>query len=177
MNSNLQEKEVQLLQELVNLESKPKENNSDYTDSVPTYMIQATDFNEPRNYQGISTGEIGYSASNAEIEEYAVSKVYADDPIPEHNIGVPIDNPKLKLNPKYWEHYADKSNIRTAIYTAMPDQLVRPIKYPVRDQIPIFFNKGLSGLSSEAINKELINAPIRFTEIMKENREIYKNFI
>jgi hypothetical protein len=176
---SLQEKEDKLYRDLLNLESKPIKHNIDYSPGINPSLIQRVNFPENKNYEAIATDNVGYAPSNLEIENniYNSNTLYAYEPKYNPKIALPVNNPNVYYNPNLWAKEKDINQIRTSLYVTMPDQFERSYIMPSRDQKPIYFNKGYSGLSSEFINSELIDAPIRFKKIMKKHRELYKNFI
>lgn len=175
--NNILSDEEKLLQELVNYQSQHPSVNSDYAQPVPINEIQYTHYPEVRNYQGLSVGQVGYAPSNATIEstiaEAQQHKVYyAPVPDLEPQIDKPVDNPKIKLNPKYYAFDKDSSQIKTAIYKANPDQFVVPVrKYNYKD-VSFLMKKGYSGRSSDYQNLQKVLQPSRAEYILKNRHDL-----
>jgi len=175
------DKETQLLSELVNYQSKPKQFNAEYVSNELLHEIQYTPFPESRNYEGLSTGEVGYAPSNAEEMEalYASGKTREYNPMATYDarVGVPVDNPNIKLNPEFYTYHRDEKQDKAFIYGTNPDQFVRKEKEIPKDTYNNYIAKGYSGLSSESINRDLLMWASRGREIIGTNRELYKGFI
>jgi hypothetical protein len=173
--------EQQLLTELINYQSKPKVNNADYSSNQLLSKIQYTKFPETRNYQGISTGEVGYAPSNEdEMMELALSgKTYEYNPMATYDrrLGVPVDNPKIKLNPEFYMHHRDEQQDKAFLQGLNPDQIQRREKAVPKNTYNDYVAKGYSGLSSESINRDLLLWSVRGKQVVGRNRQLYKGFI
>lgn len=173
--------EKQLLAELTNYQPKPKIFNADYASNMLLHEIEYTPFPETRNYQGISTGDIGYAPSNAEeMEALALSgKKFEYNPMATYDarIGLPVDNPKIKLNPEFYTYHRDKNQDDAYIYGTNPDEFVRKEKAIPKNAYNNYVVKGYSGLSSESINRDLLMWAPRGRALIGKNRELYKGFI
>ena len=173
--------EKQLLAELTNYQSKPKIYNPEYASNVLLHEIQYTPFNESRNYEGISTGNVGYAPSNAEeMEAIALSgKTREYNPMATYDarVGLPVDNPKIKLNPEFYTYHRDRQQDLAFVYGTNPDQFERKEKAIPKDFINNYVMKGYSGLSSESINRDLLMWAPRGREVVGKNRQLYKGFI
>ena len=95
-------------------------------------------------------------------------------------IGSSVGNPQKSLaemDTFFRENRSDYKQDQAYIYSLNPDQIQRP-EIPIpKNNYKNYFEKGLSGLSSESINRDLLMWNRRGKIVMAKNREIYRGFI